>query len=458
MRTYDPARDTAPETAVFRELRSMTTNRTDAYLVIGAGSSGLAIAKNLLQQGVDFDILERETELGGNWWFEAKHSSIYQSTHLVSSKLLTEYTDFPMPASFPDYPHHSQVFQYLKSYAHRFEIYTRIQFGCGVREVAALDEQTSSPTWRVTLNSGEVRDYGGIVIANGHNWKPKIPRYPGEFSGTIVHSAQYKSSDTIRNRRVLVIGAGNSGCDIAVEAAQQATATFHSTRRGYHYIPKYVFGRPADQVGEVSLRLGLPLWARRAVIGFLLKLVQGSPETYGLPRPDHQLFETHPIINSLLLYYLGQGDIIPKPDVRSFKQRRVQFTDGTEVEVDVVVYATGFEISFPFLDNKYLNWGGSHPELYLNIFHPEYDNLFVIGLIQPDSGQFGLVDYQGQLVARFVRAQHTSPEKGEALRKLKRGPRQPLSHGIKYLDSTRHYLEVEHFSYRKRLKALIDTL
>lgn len=426
---------------------------THKYCIVGAGSSGLAAAKNLKAHHIPFDVIEAEDEVGGNWYYGKPRSSVYRSTHLISSKPLTEYTDFPMPAHYPDYPNHAQVWEYLRSYARAFGLYESIMFNTAVAKIERAEEY-----WEVTLSNQQTRRYRGVIIANGHNWDPKYPNYPGQFNGVTLHSAQYKTPEVLRDQRVLVVGAGNSGCDIAVEAAQNAAKTFHSVRRGYYYVPKYFFGKPADQIGEVSLKLRVPLPVRRTLNTLLLKIVAGSPQKFGLPKPDHQLFETHPIVNSQMLYYAGHGDIVPKPDVTELRGDRVRFKDGSEECIDVIVYATGFNIVFPFMDKKYLNWENNRPHLYLNIFHPEYDNLFVAGLIQPDSGQWGLVDYQTQLIAKFILAQTQNPANADKFRRLKAGPQPNLSHGIKYLDSTRHDFEVEHFSYRRRLQKLIKQL
>ncbi len=426
---------------------------TNKYCIVGAGSSGLAAAKNLKAHDISCDVIEAEDEVGGNWYYGKPHSSVYRSTHLISSKPLTEYTDFPMPAHYPDFPSHAQVWEYLRSYAKTFGLYESIEFNTAVERI-----EKAGDGWEVALSNNQTRRYRGVIIANGHNWDPKYPNYPGHFAGVTLHSAQYKTPEVLRDKRVLVVGAGNSGCDIAVESAQNAAQTFHSVRRGYYYVPKYFFGKPADEIGEVSLKLRLPLPLRRTINTLLLRMVVGTPEKFGLPKPDHKLFETHPIVNSQMLYYAGHGDIIPKPDVAELRGDHVRFKDGSEERVEVIIYATGYNIVFPFMDKKHFNWQNNRPNLYLNIFHPEYDNLFVAGLIQPDSGQWGLVDYQTQLIAKFIRAQVQNPAKAEKFRRLKSGPQPNLSHGIKYLDSTRHYVEVEHFSYRQRLKKLIKKL
>lgn len=428
------------------------------YCIVGAGTSGLAAAKNLKQLGIPCDVFEKLDDVGGNWYYGKPGSSVYKSTHLISSKPGTEYTDFPMPKDYPDYPNHWQAHEYIKSYARHFGLYELITFNTSVERIQPVEESARSPLWEVTLSTGETRHYGGVIICNGHNWDPKWPTYPGHFDGVMLHSCQYKTPDVLRDKRVLVIGAGNSGCDIAVESAQNAKVTFHSTRRGYYYSPKYVFGKPADQVNELLLKLRVPLTIQRWSYSLLLKLLIGLPQDYGLPKPDHKFFETHPIVNQLILYYVGQGDIKPKPDVQEFRGNRVLFKDSSEEEIDVIICATGFNITFPFIEKRYLNWKDGKPTLYWHVFHPHYDNLFVIGLIQPDSGQWGLVDYQSQAVARFICAQRANSPRAEWMRRLKATAEQPKNRGIRYKESTRHLVEVEHFSYREHLKKLIRQL
>lgn len=447
---------------------------TSRYCIIGAGSSGLAVAKNFAQAGISFDCIERQDDVGGNWYYGKPASSVYRSTHLISSKQLTEYNDFPMPDDYPEYPSQEQACSYLRSYARHFGLYERIEFGRSVERVekvaptwASLSDsrdrgaesrrhvETPKTAWQVTLDGGEVRHYAGVVIANGHNWDPNWPAYPGKFAGLALHSAHYKTPDVLRGKRVLVVGGGNSGCDIAVESAQHAAVTFHSVRRGYHYLPKFLRGQPIDQLGERLLRWRVPLWLRRAITSYAVKIAIGRPHDFGLPKPDHKLFETHPIINSQVLYYLGHGSIRPKPDVALLDGDGVRFVDGSQEPLDVIVYATGFRITFPFIDGQHLNWRHDRPDLFMNVFHPTDDSLFVVGLIQPDSGQWGLVDYQAQLVTRFLSALAQDSQQAGRFCRLKAGPRPDLGDGLRYIHSQRHLLEVEHFSYRERLKQLL---
>ena len=428
----------------------MNTATSDKYCILGAGTSGLAVAKNFLEAEIPFDCLEREDDIGGNWYFGKPASSVYDSTHLISSKRLTEYTDFPMPEDYPEFPGHELVFEYLRNYARHFDLYNHIEFGTSVARM----EPTESG-WCVELEGGETRLYRGVVIANGHNWDPRLPDYPGEFTGEVLHSGQYKFAETLRDKRVLVVGGGNSGCDLAVEAAIHAREASLSLRRGYHVLPKFFKGKPIDECGETVHRWRLPLWARRVAAKMVVRWVLGPPEQSGLPRPEHRLFEAHPIINSRLHYQAAHGNLTIRGDLARLDGNTVHFVDGSHADFDLIIYATGFRVSFPFLDTEHLNWQEGRPRLFLNVFHPERDDVYCAGLIQPDSGQWGLVDYQAQLIARYLRARQENSRLAGWFDKLKRSQVDKPTHGIRYLDTPRHHLEVEHFSYRRRLKKLI---
>ncbi len=425
--------------------------------VIGAGSSGLAAARHLLATGCTVVLFEREDDLGGNWNYGKPNARVYRSTHTISSKPGTEYTDYPMPAAFPDYPHHTQILSYLRSYADHFGVTPHIRFNTPVERVEPEREGASDSGWMVHTATGAER-FDALVVANGHNWSPKTPQYPGSFTGTSMHSAHYRSPEIFVGKRVVVVGGGNSGCDIVVEAAQFGERAWHSTRRGYYYMPKYLFGTPSDQVGDRMLALGIPLALRRAIATLSYRVLVGDPRKTRLPVPDHALFETHPVVNTLLPYYVGQGDITPVGDVQRFDGNTVHFADGSSCEADVIVFATGYHIVFPFLERRHLSWEGERPRLHHNVFHPLYDTLFVAGLIQPDSGQFGLVHHQGRAIALFLEAVRKGRAAADRLRAEKRQPAPGSSGGVRYKDSSRHFVEVEHWSYRKGLERLARSL
>jgi hypothetical protein len=426
----------------------MTTPDTShRYCILGAGTSGLAVVKNFLDHGIPFDCLEREDQIGGNWCYGKPASSIYKSTHLISSKRLTEYRDFPMPEDYPEYPNHELALKYIQSYAEQFGLEKHIQFNTTVEWIEAVERG-----WKVRIANGEERTYRGVIIANGHNWDPLFPEFPGEFTGKVFHSCQYKTPDTIADKRVLVVGGGNSGCDLAVEAAIHGKHAVLSMRRAYPILPKLFRGLPIDALGERLLRWHFPIWLRRTIARVMVRLALGPSQDTGWPIPEHELFESHPIINSRIHDRLAHGDLTIKPNVARLDGKTVHFVDGTSGEFDVIIYATGFKTSFPFIDTKYLNWRDGRPDFYLNIFHPERDDLFCVGLIQPDSGQWGIVDDQALLVAKYLVGMEQHSARMMAFKQLKESNDQKWRGGKKYLDSPRHRLEVEHFSYRRELQ------
>lgn len=429
----------------------LSSSDTHRICVIGAGPSGLATVKALRDRGLACECLEREDDVGGNWYFGRPNSSVYRSTHLISSKRLTEYADFPMPKAYPPYPSRQQVHEYLQAYAREFGLYENIEFCRTVERVEPAERG-----WRVSV-SGEAtpRDYDRLIIANGHHWSPRWPSYAGEFSGEVMHSHSYKSPTVLEGKRVLVVGAGNSGCDIAVEAAQHADAAWISVRRGYHFLPKFMHGKPIDILGLNLQRAHFPLWLRRTISAVLVRMALGPPHRFGLPRPDHQLFETHPIINSQLFYQIGHGRLKVKPDIVRLDGGEVEFADGTREAVDLVIYATGYDVRFPFIEESHLNWRDGLPDLHLFAFHPQRDDLFVIGMIQPNGGLWPLAELQAKLAAAFIAADLCGDRAADQFRQQKRDNRAKLDGGIHFLATPRHKLEVDYYTFRKHLRKLL---
>lgn len=419
--------------------------------VIGAGPSGLATVKALRDRGLACDCFERQDDVGGNWYFGKPNSSVYRSTHLISSKRLTEFKDFPMPKDYPPYPSHVQVLEYLRAYAREFRLYDDIHLNRSVERI-----EPDQGGWIVKLAEETApRHYARVFIANGHHWSPRWPTFPGALTGETMHAHDYKSPEVLAGRRVLVIGAGNSGCDIAVEAAQHAAAAFISVRRGYHFLPKFMHGKPIDILGLNLQRLRFPLWLRRLISAALVRMVLGPPQRFGLPRPDHKLFETHPIINSQLFYQLGHGRIRAKPDAAQFDGEEVVFVDGSREQVDLVIFATGYDVRFPFIDESLMNWRDGFPDLHLFAFHPERDDLFVIGMIQPNGGLWPLAELQATLAAAFVDADLHGARAAEEFRQQKRAKRAQLDGGIHFQSTPRHRIEVDYFTFRNELRNLL---
>ncbi|GHJ45021.1 flavin-binding monooxygenase [Catellatospora sp. TT07R-123] len=436
-------------------------DRSGAVCVIGAGPSGLTAMKNLKEHGFGVDCYERETSVGGAWNWRHNRSPVYASTHLISSKPFTQFPDFPMPDSWPDYPKHTQVLEYLEHYADHFDLKKSIWFGTEVVKV----EPAEGDRWDVTTRStggfgGErIHRYAAVVIANGHNWSPKRPAYEGldDTKIEVIHSAQYKDAAQLRGRKVLVVGAGNTGCDIAVEAAQQASRCWHSSRRGYWYTPKFTLGRPTDQVNDLMLFLRLPLKARQFIAHRTLKSTVGDLTRFGLPRPDHKIYETHTIVNSQLIYHLGHGTITPVPDIARFHRSDVELKGGEVIEPDLVVLATGYETRFDFLDPALLGIDATgRPKLALHAFPRRQPTLAVAGLLQPDSGLLPLVHWQMVLFARMLRLREAAPAKAVAVQRKLEGELDRRWTSAKVKDSTRHWFEISHTTYLKAVQRLLD--
>ena len=455
--------DLAPVATIWRNGEPVY-DRGDTVCVIGAGGSGLAAVKNLREQRFGVDCYERETGVGGAWNWRHDRSPVYASTHLISSRPFTQFPDFPMPDDWPDYPHHSRLLAYFERYADHFGLREHIWFGTEVVRVEpAEDPAGGPPRWDVTIRGARggaprTMRYAAVVVANGHNWSPKLPRYDGldDYRGTVLHAGQYKDGTQLRGKKVLVVGAGNTGCDIAVEAAQQAAKCWHSTRRGYWYAPKYALGRPVDQVNDQLLALRLPLKLRQWIFKRTMKLTVGDLTRFGLPAPDHRPYETHPIVNSQLVYYVGHGGIEPVPDVKRFDRNEVELADGHVIEPDLVIMATGYLPRFEFLAPELLAVDQEgRPRLTLQMLARTYPTLAVAGLVQPDSSIFTIVHWQTVLMARWLRLLDTAPERAMALWKTMQADGDRRFTQVKLKDSTRHWFEVSHVDY---LRALEHTL
>lgn len=430
----------------------MTSETPRTIALIGAGPSGLAAARNLQKLGLPFQGFEAHTDVGGLWDIANPRSTVYHSAHLISSKRTTEFSEFPMGEEVADYPSHREMCRYFRDFADRFDLRRHFRFGVRVRKVEPLDE-SAAPPWRVTWTDaaggehGEV--FGGVVVANGTLAEPNLPRFEGHFDGELLHTAAYKHPQLFAGKRVLVVGAGNSGCDIAVDAVHYAASVDLSVRRGYYFVPKYVFGKPADTLGG---KLRLPHWLKQKIDATVLQWFTGDPARFGLPRPDYRMYESHPVVNSLVLHHIGHGDIRVRPDIARLEGRTVHFKDGSAHDYDVVLCATGYRLHYPFLDPALLNWQGMAPQLYLNIFPPRHDNLAVMGMIEASGiGWQGRYE-QAELVARFFKARAEGSPKADALRSAKAGPPPDLSGGYRYLKLERMAYYVHKDTYREAVR------
>jgi cation diffusion facilitator CzcD-associated flavoprotein CzcO len=272
----------------------------------------------------------------------------------------------------------------------------------------------------------------------------------------MYHSFSYRSPKEFEGKRVLIVGAGNSGADIACDAARSAARAFISVRRGYHYIPKFIFGQPADVFAHAGPQL--PRWLEERVFGFLInRVLVGDLTQYGLPKPDHPILRSHPILNTQILHHLGHGDIEARPDVRALDGRVVHFADGRTEEIDVIVWATGYDKRFPFLAEADLERDGDALDLYLNVFHRRHPDLFFLGLFETDSAAYALMGQQAELVASYLDT--TLPDQVRTTFDGRRaGARPDLRGGVAYVASARHDYYVKGDVYETALNRALDVI
>lgn len=419
----------------------------DATCIIGAGPGGLSAARALKAQGLPYEQFERHHDVGGLWDMDNPGSPIYESAHFISSRDLSGFMGFPMPKHFPDYPSHRQILSYVRSFADAYGLRAAIRLGTGVNQV----RKDAAGHWVVELGDGSRRRYKAVVCATGCNWDPNLPKFEGQFGCELRHSVTYRSGDEFRGKRVLVVGAGNSGADIACDAATHADRAFISVRRGYHFIPKHIFGMPADEFGESGPHL--PLWLARPVMTGLLRLITGDLTRFGLPRPDHRLFESHPLMNSQLLHHLQHGNIAVKPDISHLDGQAVVFKDGSREEVDLVLCATGYRWSCRYAA-EYFEWRGGRPQLYLSMFSRDHRNLFGIGYLENNSSAYKLFDTQAFMIASHLKAQREQHISAARFDQLIRHDQPDLSGGIRFVDSPRHSVYIDAHAFKTYLRQL----
>jgi cation diffusion facilitator CzcD-associated flavoprotein CzcO len=252
----------------------------------------------------------------------------------------------------------------------------------------------------------------------------------------------------------LIVGGGNSACDIACDAATRASRTVISMRRGYHFLPKHVFGKPTDAFFRGGPHLS-PMIAQPLLTG-LLKVLVGDLRRFGLPAPDHRVLESHPIMNTQILHFLAHGDVTARPDVVRLDGPRVRFADGSTEEIDLVVWATGYRPTIPFLANTVAVRGGVGPELFATLFPAGVPNLYVLGHFESDGGAYPLVSKQAQLIALLARSDTVAPEATRAwIARLTAGRPPDLSGGVRYIASPRHEHYAQFETYESYLERLI---
>lgn len=383
--------------------------------VIGAGLSGLATAHALKTAGVDFVCLEQASDVGGLWRRPqaGERGPGYLSLHLNTAKQLTGYADYPMPASYPLYPRHSQVAAYLSSFADWAGLRDRIELGTTVDSV----RQEPGGRWTVVSRDADgtvsSRGFTHVIVASGHNSEPSMPALPKgaeTFTGTIRHSLDYLDGSEYAGQRVIVVGLGNSAVDIAADLSRHAEQTVISVRRGLHIMPKQLFGMALDQIADAQWWITMSLAEQRRFIEQALLVARGKLRDYGLPEPDHPVFSSAVTISDEILSRIRHGAVTPKPAIEAVDGGRVSFTDGTSITADAIVYCTGYQLTFPFLEPGCPVGAQGSVELYKRVVAPDRPGLFFAGLVRPVGSITRLVEAQARWIARLATGDAVLPE------------------------------------------------
>lgn len=407
-------------------------------------------------RGIDFDCYEKGSGVGGNWRYGNDNgmSSAYESLFINTSRRIMEYATFPMPKSYPDYPHHSQIAAYFDDYVDHFGFRDKIAFRTEVTRV----ERAPEGGWNVTVRAVDGGDerttrYDDVMVANGHHWDPRWPEpdFPGELDDSVEvsHAHYYRNAKGYEDKNVLVLGIGNSACDIAVETSRVSKMTYLAMRRGAWVLPKYLGSKPTDDALPAwAWRLPFPIIRRLLALG--LKVSAGDPTDYGLPKPDHRIAEAHPTVSSDLLPRIGHGRVKIKPNIQRFEGDSVRFADGSVEKIDRIVYCTGYKISFPFFDHELLDPSGDNRiELYRRVAHPDLPGLYFIGLIQPLGAIMPLSELQSEWVADVIESKVPLPERPEMLHEI---AAEQAAMRKRYVASKRHTIQVDYWPYMRQLR------
>lgn len=363
------------------------------YCVIGAGAAGLAALRTLQKEGFAADCYEKSDQVGGHWHHD------YDALHLITPKKSSGFEDFPMPEAWPTYPSRDQVREYIASYADHFNLRQQIRFNSQVENIEPIGA-AGCDGWLVSVN-GKQHLYQGVLVANGHLWDCAFPPEAQHFSGISLHSGQYRNTDQLQGK-VLVVGCGNSGCDLAVDAAQHRLTTDIVVRRGQVFQPKALLGVPR---AEIPFLNELPPELQNAVTQVLTLISLGRWENYpGMPEPESwDLEKQPPVVNTLLMYWIQHGRINVRPAIASITGKTVTFSNGHQAEYDSILWATGFHTRLPFLDERLLEWQDGVPLRTAAMTLPTtLENLYFVGLAAPRGPQWPTYCQQTRLIARML--------------------------------------------------------
>ncbi len=402
------------------------TQKVRRVVVIGAGVSGITAAKCLLDEGLEPVVGEASSAIGGVWKLVGEGSDggglAYRSLRTNTSKQIMAFSDFPFAADLPDFPSRVDVLRYLDAYADHFRVRERIRFGTAVELVTPLP----GGRWSVRMRASDgSRDecFDGVLVCSGVFREPVVPVYPGQenFAGTILHSSSYVDAANLEGKTVAIVGVGSSGADIAVETSYAARRVLLCGSKGTWFIPRHIGGRPRDHhlsrlAGRIPKKLGLRLAQRRVLGRYRREGLPDRPSALGFPEPPFSSGRT--TANTGMHARAAAGAIVARPDIARLEGHERVFVDGIREGVDVLIFATGYSVRFPFLAEETNPLRDHGPALYKQVFHPDCPGLAFIGMFRVSGPALPVAEMQSRWAARVLRGAVQLPPAAEMLRAI----------------------------------------
>eukprot|EP00795_Rhopilema_esculentum_P015437 gene15437-6683_t len=406
-----------------------------------------------------FDVVcfEQEDDFGGLWRFttDDSHSSVCKSTVINTSKEMMSYSDFPAPKDFPVYMPNVKVMEYLHLYVKHFNISKYIKLDTVVKSVKKSDDHDLTGKWDITffphgkeIIGQKCETFDFIFVCTGHHWIKNLPHFDGidDFKGKKIHAKQYKDFKGYEDKRVLVIGIGNSGGDISVELSRHAKQVFLSTRRGAWVIPRMAHGGyPLDQFKNRRIMSLIPKSVVE-IVGQKIANERFDHKKFGL-KPEHGITQQQPTVNDDLPSRISTGKLKIKPNVKLIKERSVVFDDNTEAaDLDAIIFATGYKIGFLCLEEGLVPVERNQVPLYKYVFPDshEHHTMAILGCLQPSGAIMPLSELQARWACKVFSGTKCLPSLDEMKADTER-KRKAMSE--QYYQADRHTIQVDYIDY-----------